>query len=115
VWFGGTYIDQRPQNFFGQLSTDPETWKTIFDDFSIDPAQLTAWQSQRDSFIAGQQLIERYHWKIGDRIQLMGSYIPLNLSLVLAGIYSGPDESTIFFHNKYLENSWVRPGRLFSV
>jgi putative ABC transport system permease protein len=107
VWFGGTYIDQRPQNFFGQLSTDPETWKTIFDDFSIDPAQLTAWQSHRDSFIAGQQLIERYHWKIGDRIQLMGSYIPLNLSLVLAGTYRGPDESTIFFHNKYLENSWI--------
>jgi len=107
VWFGGTYIDQRPQNFFGQLSTDPETWKTIFDDFTIDPAQLSAWQSQRDSFIAGQQLIDRYHWKIGDRIQLQGSYIPLNLSLVLAGIYHGPDESTIFFHNKYLENSWI--------
>ena len=107
IWFGGTYIDQRPQNFFGQLSTDPDAWKTIFDDFSIEPQQLAAWRAQRNSFIAGRQLIERYHWKIGDRIELTGSYIPLNLSLVLAGVYRGPDESTIFFHNKYLENAWL--------
>jgi putative ABC transport system permease protein len=100
-------VDQRPQNFFGQLSTDPDVWKTIYDDFEIAPAALEAWRGQRDSFIAGRQLIERHHWKIGDRIHLQGSYIPMNLNLVLAGVYTGPDESVIYFHNKYLENSWL--------
>lgn len=107
IWFGGTYRDQRPQNVFGQLSTDPEVWKTINEDYEIPASQLAAWRSQRDSFIAGRQLIERYGWKLGDRIQLQGSYIAMNLNLLLAGVYRGPDESNIFFHNKYLENGWL--------
>jgi putative ABC transport system permease protein len=107
IWFGGTYIDQRPQNFFGQLSTDPEVWPVLNADVEIPPDQLKAWQSERDSFIAGQQLIDRYKWKIGDRIQIQGSYVMVNLDLVLRGVYHGRDESNIFFHNKYLENSWV--------
>ena len=107
IWFGGTYIDSRPQNFFGQLSTDPAVWRTIFDEFEIPDDQLAVWKSRRDSFIAGQQLIDRYGWKVGDRIQLRGSYIALNLDLQLAGVYRGPDESVVYFHNAYLENSWL--------
>ena len=107
IWFGGTYIDQRPQNFFGQLSTDPEVWPVLNADVEIPPDQLKAWQAERDSFIAGQQLIDRYKWKIGDRIQIQGSYVMVNLDMVLRGVYHGRDESNIFFHNKYLENSWV--------
>jgi putative ABC transport system permease protein len=107
IWFGGTYIDQRPQNFFGQLSTDPEVWPVLNADVEIPADQLKAWQSERDAFIAGQQLIDRYHWKIGDRIQIQGSYISIPLDLVLRGVYKGRDESNIFFHNKYLENSWA--------
>src|SRR5437867_3143054 len=107
IWFGGTYIDQRARNFFGQLSTDPEVWPILNADVTIPPDQLKVWQSERDSFIAGQQLIDRYHWKIGDRIQILGSYVLVNLDLVLRGVYKGRDESNIFFHNKYLENSWA--------
>ncbi|HEV8336657.1 MAG TPA: ABC transporter permease [Candidatus Polarisedimenticolia bacterium] len=107
IWFGGTYIDQRAQNFFGQLSTDPEVWPVLNADVEIPADQLKAWQSERDAFIAGQQLIDRYHWKLGDRIQIKGSYVLMDLDLVLRGIYKGRDESNIFFHNKYLENSWA--------
>ncbi len=107
IWFGGTYIDQRPENFFGQLSTDPEVWPLINADVQIAPEQVKAWKAERDSFIAGSQLIDRYHWKIGDRITVQGSYIQTDLDLVLRGVYKGRDESNIFFHNKYLENTWA--------
>ena len=110
IWFGGIYVDEKPQNFFGQLSTDPDVWAIVHDDYAIPGDQLKTWQSERDSFIAGRQLIDRFHWKFGDRIQLRGTYIPGNLDLVLRGVYTGPDESNIFFHNKYLENSFL--GRL---
>ncbi len=106
IWFGGIYKNDRPENFFGQLSTDPESWPKIFDDYRIPAEQVKAWQGERDSFIAGKQLVDRYHWKIGDRIQIRGSYIPLVLDLVLRGVYSSNDESNIFFNNKYLENSY---------
>ncbi len=107
IWFGGVYKDDRPENFFGQLSTDPVAWPKIFDDYRIDAAQLAAWQGERDAFIAGRELVNRYHWKIGDRIQIRGTYISMTLDLVLRGVYSSIDEGNIFFHNKYLENSWV--------
>ncbi len=107
IWFGGVWKDDKPENFFGQLSTDPETWPSIFDDYQIAPDQLKAWQSERDSFIAGQELANRYHWKLGDRIQIRGTYISINLDLVLRGIYHSIDETNIFFNNKYLENSFL--------
>jgi putative ABC transport system permease protein len=110
MWFGGTYIDSRPQNFFGQLGADPKTWGVVHEDYSIPKDQLGAWQSQRDSFIAGKQLVDRYHWKIGDRIQIQGSYVPITMDLVLVGVYRAADESVIFYHYKYLENTWVGRG-----
>jgi putative ABC transport system permease protein len=115
IWFGGTYIDQRARNFFGQLSTDPEVWPILNGDVTLPPDQLKAWQSERDAFIAGQQLIDRFHWKLGQRIQIQGSYIMINLDLVLRGIYHGRDESNIFFHNKYLENSWAGRAGLTGI
>ncbi|MGH9441961.1 MAG: ABC transporter permease [Thermoanaerobaculia bacterium] len=107
IWFGGIYKDDKPENFFGQLSTDPDVWPKIFDDYKIDPAQIKVWQEERNSFIAGQELVNRYHWKLGDHIQLRGTYISLPLDLVLRGVYSSIDETNIFFHNKYLENSFL--------
>jgi putative ABC transport system permease protein len=107
VWFMGVYKDDKPENFFGQLSTDPVAWPKIFDDYKIDAGQLKTWQGERDSFIAGQELVNRYHWKIGDRIQLRGTYISMTLDLVLVGAYHSIDETNIFFNNKYLENSWL--------
>jgi putative ABC transport system permease protein len=108
VWFGGIYKDEKPENFFGQLSTDPEVWAVIHDDYQVPEDQLKIWQSERDSFIAGKQLVERYKWALGDRIQLRGTYISMTLDLVLRGVYTGPDESNIFFQNKYLENAASR-------
>lgn len=107
MWFAGTYIDERPQNFFGQLGTDPVAWPTIHEDYRIPKDQLRSWQSQRDSFIAGKQVADRFHWRLGDRIQVQGSFIPITLDLVMAGVYEGSDESAIFFHYKYLEGTWV--------
>ena len=82
----------------------------VHEDYSIPKDQLAAWQSQRDSFIAGKQLVDRYHWKIGDRIQIQGSYVPITMDLVLVGVYRAADESVIYYHYKYLENTWVGRG-----
>ena len=107
TWFGGTYIDQKPENVFAQLSADPRTWPRIHEDYAIAKEQLAAWQSAGDSFIAGRQLAERHGWKVGDRIQLQGGYLPIVLDLILAGTFRGQDESVIFFHNRYLDKTWL--------
>ena len=108
VWFGGVYKDDRPENFFGQLSCDPDIYfSKIFDDSTIDPAVDKEFRTNRNSFVAGQKLAEKFGWKHGDHIILRGTYIPMTLDLVYAGSYRSGDESNIFFSNEVLnQGKW---------
>ena len=47
TWFGGRYIDDRPDHFFAQLATDPDEYLKVASDKIIPPEQLKAWQQDR--------------------------------------------------------------------
>ena len=116
IWFGGIYKDEKPENWFGQLSADPEVFFNIFDDATIDPEVEKAWRAERNSFVAGKSLEEKFGWKPGDRIALRGTYIPVNLELVYKGSYQAGDESNIFFHNEYLNQAqWFGANRMTGI
>lgn len=116
IWFGGIYKDEKPENWFGQLSADPEVFFNIFDDATIDPEVEKAWRAERNSFVAGKSLEEKFGWKPGDRIALRGTYIPINLELVYKGSYRAGDESNIFFHNEYLNQAeWFGANRMTGI
>ncbi len=106
TWFGGVYKDDKPENWIGQLSCDPDIYfDKIFDDATIDPAVNAEWKATRNGFVAGQNLADKFKWRKGDHIILRGTYIPINLDLVYIGPYRAGDESNIFFHNEYLNQS----------
>ena len=113
-WFGGTYIDSKPENFFPRFGSDPATLFDVFDDYQIDDAALEAWRADRAGFIAGRILAEKYDWQIGDRITIKGDIFPLDLDLTLSGIFEQPDaesqEKQIFFHRRYMEEAMGNPG-----
>ena len=117
IWFGGVYKDDRPENWIGQLSADPEIFfDKVFDDATIDPAVNAAWKATRDGFVAGEKLVEKFGWKKGDRIQLRGTYIPITLDLVYLGKYNAGDESNIFFQNEYLNQAkWFGANRVTGI
>ena len=117
IWFGGVYKDDRPENFFGQLSADPEIYfSKIFDDATIPPNVEKTWREQRNSFVAGQKLADKFHWRPGDHIVLKGTYIPVNLDLVYVGSYHAGDESNIFFHNEYLNQAqWFGANKVTGI
>jgi putative ABC transport system permease protein len=108
TWFGGVYKDDRPENWIGQLSADPDIYfDKIFDDAKIDPQVNAEWKATRNGFVAGKTIADKFHWKKGDHIILKGTYIPLNAELVYIGPFTAGDESNIFFHNEYLnQSSW---------
>jgi putative ABC transport system permease protein len=106
IWFGGVYKDDRPENFFGQLSCDPDIYfSKIFDDSTIDPVVEKEFRENRNSFVAGRKLAEKFGWKHGDHIILRGTYIPMTLDLVYVGSYESGDETNIFFSNEVLNQS----------
>jgi putative ABC transport system permease protein len=114
LWFGGVYKDDKPENWIGQLSTDPDIYfDKIFDDATIDPQVNAEWKATRNGFVAGESIARKHGWKKGEHIILKGTYIPLNADLVYIGPYSAGDESNLFFHNEYLNQSdWVLANKV---
>lgn len=113
-WFGGIYRDNRPANFFAQFASDPGTLLQVFDGLRLPPEQLAAWRADRAGFIAGKALADKYGWKRGDAVTIKGDIYPVDLQLVLRGIYSYPkdpsQEKQIFFQRDYLEQALDNPG-----
>jgi putative ABC transport system permease protein len=87
-WFGGLYIDEKPEHFFAQFGTDPDEFFKTYTDFTIPADQVAAWQHDRQGVVVDSTLAKKYNWKIGDRIVLKGTIYPVNLELYVRGIFS---------------------------
>ena len=105
-WFGGIYIDNRPEHFFARFSTDPEKIFLLYPEVKIAPEQLKAFQSDRTAAAVGTTLAEKQGFKLGQRITLKGDYYQVNLELTIRAIFKGgTNDATMYFHRKYLEES----------
>ena len=106
TWFGGTYKDNKPENYFAQFATDPDEYFDVAADKIMPADQLASWKRDRAGCVVDVVLAEKHHWKIGDHIFLQGTIFPANLDLTLRGTYTiDPPTSGLFFHAKYLEES----------
>ena len=105
-WFGGIYKDQKPENFFAQFGTDPDEFFKVYRDVEIPAEQITAWQRDRQGVIVNDSLAKKYGWKLGDRIVLQGTIYPVNLELIVRGIFhTNPDNKSVYFNAKYVEEA----------
>jgi putative ABC transport system permease protein len=104
LWFGGIYQDEK--NFFPQFACDADTLFKVLSEATIDPRQLEQFVKERTACVVGIKTMERFRWKLGERITLMGAMWPCNLELTIRGVYSGSvDESNLFFHHEYFDES----------
>jgi putative ABC transport system permease protein len=106
TWFGGRYKDDRPENFFAQLATDPDEYLKVASDKIIPPDQVLAWQRDRAGALVDVTLANKYGWKIGDKITLLGTIFEVNPQLTIRGIYHrDPPQNALYFNAKYLEEA----------
>jgi putative ABC transport system permease protein len=114
TWYQGVFIDDRPENFFARFAADPETFFDVFPEVTITEAEKATWRAERDAFIAGKVLADKYGWQLDDRIHIKGDIYPVDVDLVLRGIFTVPEapaqERQIYFHRKYLEEAMDNPG-----
>ncbi len=110
TWFGGIYQD--PKNFFAQMPTDPERLLALYPEYLLPEDQKKAWLAERTGAIAGRYLVDRYGWKIGDRIPIQGTiWRPKTegntWEFTLVGIYEGAEKGTdttqFFFRYDYFD------------
>jgi len=110
-WFGGLY--QEPKNFFANFAVDHEKLFDMFPEIKLDQAAQRAFMSQRSAAICGIQLAERFGWKVGDRITLLGTIYPVDLEFTLVGIYTNEsDERAFYFRRDYFEEAQGKPGKV---
>ena len=111
-WFGGIYQDRH--NFFPKYPVDPKAYFAIYPEYHIDPAQLARFESTRDGAVMPAQLMQRFGWKIGDRIPIEGDIWPKkggdrNWEFEIVGTYDAPGTDvqpmTMLFNYTYFDES----------
>jgi putative ABC transport system permease protein len=101
-WYGGNYKEEKMP--FAQFGIDPGSAFAVWDEFRIEPDQLSAWRKTRNGCVVDRRLAARRKWKIGERIPLQGTFYPFNLDLVLCGMYDSPKPTeALWFHWQYLD------------
>jgi len=106
TWFGGKYIDDRPEHSFTQMATDPEEYLKVASDKIVPPEQVLAWQRDRTGAMVDVELAKKFGWKIGDKITLQGTIFEVNPELTIRAIYTmDPPPRILYFNAKYLEEA----------
>ncbi len=110
MWFGGVYKD--PSNFFPQFAVDTDQFFAINTDMALPESHKHAFVADRTGALAGDNLAQRFGWKIGDRIHLKGALFSFDPELTLRAIYhGGADEgSSLFFHWDYFNEGMDNAG-----
>ena len=112
TWFNGIYQDE-PKNFFGSFPVVPEAFFAMHPEYVLPQDQKEAWLRTRTGAIVGDALVQRFGWKIGDRIPLTSPIYPREGGDVwefeIVGIYSGArpntDTSGFFFRYDYFDEA----------
>lgn len=110
TWFNGIYQNE-PKNFFGSFPVDPLPYLETYPEYVVPEDQKETWSRTRTGAIAGRALVERFGWKIGDRIPLTSPIWPRKGDAAwpfdLVGIYDGArkgtDTSGFFFRYDYFD------------
>ena len=114
-WYGGTYIDSKPEHQFARFATEPDRLFTVRPEMKIIDEEKKAFQHDRRGCVVGKELADKLKLKIGDRIMLTGDIYPGTLDLHVIGIYDAPiDNDVLYFDKAYIEEgmSEARKGNV---
>ena len=104
TFFGGIYQDEAHSNF-AQFAVDADRIFKIFPEAVVEPRLEEAFIKEKTACIVGTKLLERFGWKVGDKITLSGTIWACDLELTIRGVYRGDgiDETIVFFHHDYFD------------
>jgi putative ABC transport system permease protein len=107
-WFGGK-DPRRPDEFFGTLAVDPDSFFDVYAEMSVPPADKERWREDRRGAIVGDVLARKLGVKVGDKVTLQGTIFPGDWEFNVDGIYvatqKSVDRSQLLFHWAYLNDS----------
>jgi putative ABC transport system permease protein len=112
TWFNGYY--QEEKNLFMETPVEPQEFLEMHPEIVLPEDQKQAWLKTRTGAIIGKKTVERFGWKIGDRVPLQtpiyakadGSH---TWEFDIVGIYDtnkkGTDTTPLFFRYDYFDEA----------
>ncbi|MCL4499275.1 MAG: FtsX-like permease family protein [Chloroflexi bacterium] len=115
-FFAGSYKDDTPSESFARFAVEPERLFRIFPEFRLSEAEKKAFARERTAAIVGVKTARALNMKLGDRVTLRGDLFPINLDLIIRGIFQAgtADDESMYFHYDYLNES-LAPGERDTV
>jgi putative ABC transport system permease protein len=118
-WFGGVYKDARdPNNFFPRMAVEADKLFTMYPEYHIPDDQRKAFEHERTACVIGRDLAAKFHFQLGDRINVTGDIFPGNYEFTVRGIFDSPRLSELLYFNRdYLEQTLPegRRGQISSI
>lgn len=113
-WFGGAYQD--PHNQIFSFAVAPN-YLDLYPEIQVDKAQRKAFDDTRTGVLVGAQLMQRFGWKVGQKLPLQSTIFPTrdgskNWSFDIVGVIEAADKKTggwydqmVLLHWKYFDDS----------
>ncbi|MEN4905016.1 ABC transporter permease [Luteimonas sp. TWI662] len=113
-WFGGTY--QGPRNQIFSFAVAPN-YLDLYPEIDVAQAERDAFANTRTGVLVGEKLMQRFDWKLGDRIPLQSSIFPnsdgsMNWSFDIVGVLrnrggkqGGFNDQMLLMHYDYYAQS----------
>ena len=119
TWFAGRLVSDRPALPFAVVAVDAPTYFGVFDEARLPADQRQEWLADRAGAVAGDLLVRRLGWHLGDRITLESPLFPTEdrtpWTFTLRGIYttdaSSMDRSTLLVRWDYVDGRSPHWGR----
>lgn len=110
TWFNGIYQNES-KNFFASFPVEPEPFLAMYPEYVLPETHKQAWLKTRTGAIVGRALMDRFKWKIGDRVPLLSPIWPRKggaaWDFEIVGIYEGAkkgtDTSGFYFRHDYFD------------
>ncbi len=110
-WFPCYY--RQPREPMIVIAADPEFAGTD-PDYPVPPRELAAFRADARGVLMPVKMMQRFGWKIGDRIIFSGTVLPFDLDLTIRGTFTGPAQNAPICQFGYFNELTRRfmPGRV---
>jgi putative ABC transport system permease protein len=112
TWFGGAFEAEKGVTF-PNFAVDPETIGVVYEDMGISAEALSDFQRYRDAALVGRQTLDKYGWKVGDRIALPSTVFPVELEFRIVGALGHERDPRLWFQREYLTQALDAKGVTF--
>ena len=116
-YFGGMRDVNNPDSEFANFAIEAENFLAMYPEYILTEAGKKTFLGDQHGCIVGRAIAEQFNWKAGDAIQLTSNIYRTGrpFDFVISAIYQtdqtrypGTNESTLFFHYKYLDEATGR-------